>query len=135
MNDKLSLQFFVSGKPVAQGSMVASKSGHIHHQNKGLTAWRDAIAYAANEAMFAGDALEKTEPVAIDLSFFFIKPKKTKYNFPVNGDLDKLTRSVLDALEGIIYNNDASVTNIIASKRYGDIEGVQIKIYQPMFLI
>ena len=37
-----------------------------------------------------------------------------------NGDLDNITKSILDALNTYAYEDDAQVTRIYASKRYGN---------------
>lgn len=36
-----------------------------------------------------------------------------------NGDLDNICKSILDALNGYAYTDDAQVTTLIASKKYG----------------
>lgn len=36
-----------------------------------------------------------------------------------NGDLDNICKSILDALNGFAYADDAQVTTLIASKKYG----------------
>lgn len=36
-----------------------------------------------------------------------------------NGDLDNIAKSILDALNGIIYEDDAQVTMLMISKQYG----------------
>lgn len=36
-----------------------------------------------------------------------------------NGDLDNIAKSILDALNGIIYEDDAQVTLLMISKEYG----------------
>ena len=36
-----------------------------------------------------------------------------------NGDLDNICKSILDALNGYAYADDAQVTTLIASKKYG----------------
>ena len=36
-----------------------------------------------------------------------------------NGDVDNIAKSILDALNGFAYADDAQVTTLIASKKYG----------------
>lgn len=36
-----------------------------------------------------------------------------------NGDLDNIAKSILDALNGLVYADDCQVTMLIISKRYG----------------
>lgn len=36
-----------------------------------------------------------------------------------NGDLDNIAKSILDALNGVVYDDDCQVTLLIISKKYG----------------
>ena len=36
-----------------------------------------------------------------------------------NGDLDNIAKSILDALNGYVYKDDAQVTTLMITKRYG----------------
>ena len=63
-----------------------------------------------------------TTALEIRLDFFFHRPKslakKIRYHTK-KPDVDNLAKSVLDALEGIIYVNDAQVISLIVTKDYG----------------
>jgi Holliday junction resolvase RusA-like endonuclease len=75
-----------------------------------------------------------TEPVEVRLMFFLARPKghfgtgrnadKIRNSAPavpgVKPDLDKLVRSVLDALTGTVIRDDSQVVGLIASKLYDD---------------
>lgn len=37
-----------------------------------------------------------------------------------NGDLDNIAKSILDACNGIVYEDDSQVTMLVVSKRYGN---------------
>ena len=37
-----------------------------------------------------------------------------------NGDLDNIAKSILDALNGYVYDDDCQVVTLIISKKYGD---------------
>lgn len=66
------------------------------------------------------------------------KPAKTasrKSILMVNGksctkkpDLDNIVKSILDALNGIAYEDDSQVSELIAKKRYGDEDRITIKL-------
>ena len=75
-----------------------------------------------------------SDSVCVSLKFVFTRPKsvsvKKRPHHTVKPDLDKLIRSVMDGLSGIIYTDDAVVTGIIAMKDYGDAPGVQIDIWE-----
>lgn len=46
----------------------------------------------------------------------------------VKPDLDKLCRTVLDALTGVAYKDDSQVIGIIANERYGEVEMLHVKV-------
>ena len=58
----------------------------------------------------------------VQLDFFLPRPKslpiKIKYHTK-KPDIDNLAKSVLDAMEGIIYVNDAQVISLLVTKDYG----------------
>lgn len=114
----------VYGDPRPQGSMraFASKnSGKIimTSQIKGLKAWRKLVLEVARQAR----AVPTAAPVGLDLEFYIKRPKNAKNQLGSEvaakggkGDLDKHCRSVLDALTGIWYNDDAQVVRLNAFK-------------------
>ena len=71
------------------------------------------------------------EALSVELHFKLPKPKTVKRDFPnVEPDLDKLIRTVLDALTGVVFKNDSRVVHINAVKSYAvpGTEGVYISI-------
>ena len=127
------VEFRVAGKPEPKGSARAVKSrstcrpvllmGGDKASARRLNSWATAIGWAARAA-WSGPAV--TGPVY--LSAHFIVPGKATRP----PDLDKLQRTVLDALTGIVYVDDAQVVSVEASKdstddRRGKI-GVTIEI-------
>jgi len=63
-----------------------------------------------------------TSALDVNLDFLMPRPKslplKIKYHTK-KPDIDNLAKSVLDALEGIIYANDAQVISLEVTKDYG----------------
>lgn len=133
------LKVFVQGKPVPQGSLnpmpFKRKNGKLGvnvFQKPELVKWRDKIAdevKRVKEDMF----YPKETPVFITLKFRLFKPKTSKREYPCckGIDLDKACRAVLDALSGVIYDDDCQVCSIIANKCYvksEDEQGVIIYI-------
>ena len=47
-----------------------------------------------------------------------------------NGDLDNIAKSILDALNECVYHDDAQVTTLIVSKRYGEAPRAVIRFYE-----
>ena len=69
-------------------------------------------------------------PLEVELNFFF-KPsksyKKNKYPVPKN-DVDNLGKSVLDAMESVLYENDTLVEKLTVTKKYDDVDCIVISI-------
>lgn len=126
----LSHRFFVHGIPEQQGSVkafVVKGRPIITSANKNLAQWRDLIAVAAQE-----HAEIHTQAISIALTFYMPKPKSApKKYIPMTKrpDLDKLIRSVLDALTGVFFKDDSQVDAIRASKVYAnDTEPIGVSI-------
>lgn len=68
----------------------------------------------------------------VQLSFTFARPasvsEKKRPDHTVKPDADKLIRTVLDALTGICWKDDAQVTSIQCWKRYGVAPGLEAQL-------
>jgi len=74
-------------------------------------------------------------PLTAILEFHFIPPKswseKKKaqaFDHVIKPDLDNLEKSVLDALEGICFENDSQICRKSSSKRYGSTDQIIVTI-------
>lgn len=91
----------------------------VTSDNKNLRAWADSVRYAAQdlEAFFEG-------PVRLEIEFFFSRPKsvsvKKRPHMVTRPDTSKLVRGAEDALNGILWKDDAQVVALIATKHYVD---------------
>lgn len=126
------IEFTVYGQPVPQGSKKAFGRNVVEIADVRLRSWRHDVAVTAKEAMNGASPL--VEPVEVRLMFFLPRPKghfgsgrnaeRIRDSAPavpgVKPDLDKLTRSVLDALTGTVIRDDSQVVGLIASKLYDD---------------
>ena len=121
----ISAQFFVTGRPIPQGSLKFINGHAIHVRAQDLALWRADIANAARNAQL--DIAK--EGVEVHLTFVMLKPKTVKRVEPfVRPDIDKLVRAVLDGLTGVAYEDDQQVVKLTAIKEYGTTEGVWIRI-------
>ncbi len=120
----ISQQFFVSGKPVPQGSLKFINGHAIHVRAQDLALWRADIARTAKNVIW-----EKAQKgVELHLTFVLKKPKTATRDEPyIRPDIDKLSRAVLDGLTGVAYEDDEQVVKLTAIKEYGDTEGVTIR--------
>jgi Holliday junction resolvase RusA-like endonuclease len=123
------LHWFVEGTPVPQGSKTATViNGRavMFEANKKHKAWRDHVRATVGKL-----ETPSTQPVRIELVFWFEKPKTVKREFmSVKPDIDKLSRSVLDAITGGILKDDSQVIILNARKEYGDKPGVLIRVME-----
>ena len=70
-------------------------------------------------------------PMSITVAFFFDRPKSTKKSVRhkvTKPDIDKLARSILDALTGIAFADDSQVTELHVSKGFGSPARAEIAI-------
>lgn len=127
------IELVVEGNPVPQGSFRHIGNGRIIAANPKLNTWRqtiaDQIAQQTHHRLI--DA-----PIRVQLVFTLPRPKSVTRPLPTArvGDLDKLVRSVLDAISLEKYcqviKDDSLVTDLHAAKRYADHTpaGVQIML-------
>lgn len=105
-------------------------------QSPNLKPWREAVR---QEALKAGAPMA-LGPVFVELLFRFARPKShfnskglLKPNAPTHvitkPDIDKIERSVLDALTGVLFKDDSQVCRVVAIKSYcmeGELDGCKI---------
>ena len=117
------IELFAEGSPVPQGSFRHIGQGRIIAANPKLNSWRDSIAtqIATQTHHRLIDA-----PIRVELVFTLPRPKSVTRPLPTArvGDLDKLCRSVLDAISLPKYCqiilDDSLVTDLHSAKRYAD---------------
>jgi len=127
------IRFFVSGVPVGKGSGRAiisktTKKAMFLPASSRTKEWENQIKFHAG---MHKPVTPYTEGVAIRTSFVTCQPKSAKWRKhpTVKPDIDKLVRTVLDALTGIYYVDDCQVVQLEASKMYGDSPGVMIECW------
>jgi Holliday junction resolvase RusA-like endonuclease len=105
-------------------------------QLKATTPWREKIAAATSQLLTR--TAEEYQPIGVEVTFVFDRPsshytagdrtrlKATAPALPTNrtvGDIDKLCRTVLDALQDgprPLLDDDAQVVELVARKRFTD---------------
>lgn len=109
----------VPGTPAPKGSLrcARNKQHSLYEDNPATKPWRTKIAEAAGKIRQTAD---RNQPIDLEITFTFDRPKTTKRDYPaVKPDVDKLVRTILDALEdaGVLIN-DSQVTDLTTRKRY-----------------
>lgn len=144
------------GRPVAQGSMSAFVVGKKDGPKRAVVAQGGSRQSRNDLARYRGDLREEAQksmrdrpplrgPVDIEITFLFERPKahygtgrnsevvkdsapRHKTSAP---DLDKLVRSVLDALTGVVFEDDAQIVRLITAKSYYKKAGTRVRAW-PM---
>jgi crossover junction endodeoxyribonuclease RusA len=142
------LAFTVFGRPASQGShrIVPTKQGPRMVDDSARTRpWRQAIAAEAIGARNGQPNAFWTAPVQVIATFHLARPKahvRSGRHWPhlrdsapsrpaSKPDIDKLARALLDALTGVLWRDDAQVTDLVVRKRYavpGEPERADIEI-------
>ena len=138
------IEFAVPGTVVAEGSLAPNWGGRpcgscgrraylgLRPQLRGLDQWRDDVARLATRAMRGRTRLRYG--VGTELIFVMKPPKtipKDRRHPTVPPDIDKLERAVHDAMNGIVYVDDAQVVRAAQEQRYpleGEIPGVIVRV-------
>ena len=101
--------------------------------SKDLGHWRKTIANQASIEVRKQnwEKMDKTQTAHVTIIFYFVKPPTVKRIFhTVKPDLDKLIRSVLDALtqSNVIWQDDSQVVSLFVVKEYGSANKAKIEI-------
>lgn len=110
--------------------VVAGRARITSTQGMKLQDWRQAIAQEARSATVS----VLSGPVRVELRFCLPRPvsRRKRDLWPDRKpDLDKLVRSALDAMSGVVFGDDAQVVHLVTWKVYaGDDEqqGVRVAV-------
>lgn len=117
-----------STQAFVKGDRAVVVQGGSADRRRRLQDWRQAIAQAARD-----DGAELIEgPVWCEVVFGLQRPQsapKRRRTWPTgarSGDIDKLTRAVLDALTGVAWRDDSQVVGVLAMKDYTARPGVVV---------
>lgn len=109
------ISFCVEIEPVPKGRPRVTKKGHTYTPNK-TAAFEKTFAHLAKTHV-------RTSPLEGPLScrivLYFASPKKPAKPYP-KGDIDNFAKSILDALNGVLYFDDSQVCLLEVTKEYSD---------------
>lgn len=123
--------FQVHGVPKPKGSKTKGRQGHMYEANPGTMPWVKAVREASRKAM-GGDTKPRVPfngPVKV-IAYFYLPRPKAHFNskgelhywaplwHAVPSDLDKLQRSIGDALKPFCLTDDARIAHWDAKKMY-----------------
>ncbi len=93
----------------------ALANGRRRYNDSRYTEFKSVVGLFARRAMHGLNPF--TGAIKLSAKFFKPSPKNTSRNF---GDVDNHLKSVMDALNGIAYRDDAQVTEVHAELLNGD---------------
>jgi len=119
-----SLTFFVAGEPQPFPKKRTNKAGMIYAYDPDgrKKAWAELVAIRAKVARNDWEAsygietfyFPRRTPVAMGIQVFRTRPNSNKDNRPVTKpDLDNYRYTVWNTLEGILYDNDSQIVEVI----------------------
>jgi len=134
------ITFFAQGRPLPKGSMrgfCIKGRAVLTSSTKNLKPGQRVISHAAKAEMDGERPVDYA--VNIYLEFYFLRPKNHFVaNNRVRGlkesapedmisrpDIDKLARSTLDGLTGVVYDDDSRAIMVEASKQWCELEREQ----------
>jgi len=127
-----SWSFTVKGTPEPKGSTKPFKlpNGRVitTSDNPAVKTWEQTIRFCLQD--WPHGVL--TGPVALDMTFTLVRPRsvsaKRRPQPTVKPDLSKLFRCAEDAMTGIVWHDDAQVTEATVRKVYGETPGLACTI-------
>ncbi len=133
------LKFDIPGVPVGKGRPRAARSGrHIRLYTPEKTAsYEGVIALTARQAMAGACLLEG--PLATSLDIRLPIPQSwsaRKQAAALAGtehptkkpDVDNVIKAIFDALNGVVWDDDTQVVQVMVRKRYAAVPGVAVEI-------
>lgn len=133
------LAFKIDVEPVGKGRPRFTRDGHAYTPER-TRKFEAAVRAHAYEFMRRMSAQRIPEGVPIDVrvvALFPIPkswPKKKKAEATKlipRIDVDNVLKAVLDAMNGVVFEDDRQIIKAIAEKRYSDAPGVVIYVQTP----
>lgn len=135
------IKFTIEGKPEPQGRPRAVRMGagvRMYDPPKSKV-FKQAVSMKGRAYMSRSHLEAYTGALSVELDFYFIPPKSyTKKRlksiidkeelYVKKPDLDNLAKGVLDALNGICFEDDAQIVEMTLRKHYSDIECTDLVI-------
>lgn len=139
----LTIVFSVDGQPKGKGRPRFKRAGSFisTYTDPKTREYESIVAARARVAM--GETLPLLSPLSVSMCFRLPMPKATpkkRVASLLDGsvrpskrpDLDNLNKSVMDALNGIVYRDDCQVVTLNSTKVYAQTPGVDICIMEEI---
>ena len=134
------VMFTVYGECVPKGRPRFTRQGRTYTPKK-TTDYESEVTAIAKRAMGSTDPLET--PVAVYIYVALPIPQSyskkrseaclTGFEKPCKKpDLDNLVKSVLDGMNGIVYQDDCQIVSLHATKRYDSVASVNVLVREEL---
>jgi Holliday junction resolvase RusA-like endonuclease len=129
MTDKISLDLTLRIKPVPKQSFRFTRFGKSY-QSKNVVLYTKFIQFETKKQMeILGITRKLNGPVKATISFIYKKEKQDKLiSKTTRPDIDNLCKGILDALKGIVYDDDSIISILIAGKYFCDYNCINVNI-------
>ena len=129
------VSFFVPGKPIGKGRPRFTRAGHTY--TPAITALAEKrVAAIASDAMITAQRKPRISRCSVHIIATWPVPKSwTKQRqaaalsndeIPGKPDLDNIAKLILDALNGVVYEDDVQVCMLTVTKLYGETPGCAV---------
>lgn len=139
----MSITFFVPGIPVAKARSRAGRTRDgrpVQYTPPATKSYEARVAWAGKAARDAEGASEPfSGPIRLTLCVTIACPKSWSQRRQTQAhgaaiaatkrpDLDNYVKAIKDGLNGIVWQDDSQVVELVARKRYGPEPGVRVMI-------
>lgn len=122
----LQLQFPIRAQP-KQRARITRYGAYTPAKTKTFESQLKLLALSQLPSAFE----QFTQPLTLEIRFFFTRPKscpKDRFVPSVKPDLDNLVKAVKDALNQVVWKDDALIVSLTASKAYAPTDSIEVKV-------
>ena len=140
---KLIVDFTVDGVPVGKGRPKFARRGNFvtAYTPAKTKTYEEQVALVSQNAMKTENKVICPSPVQLNMDIFVPIPKswsKIKRERALNGveypttkpDSSNILKSIEDAMNGIVFEDDKQIINHCITKRYSDNPRVEVRVYE-----
>lgn len=130
-------EIWLPGKPVPKLRQRTLKAGHSYDPQHNLKLSYRSVLQSEWQS-YKGTFLSKPIAIAIDFDFYFQPPvswSKQKQKVAINlahhvikPDISNLVKFYEDVMNGILFEDDSQIAELVARKRYAEQDGTKIQI-------